>query len=424
MKKAISILLAVSLLLSLTISVHAISNTSQGIALTIPRESEEFLTSAVNPVVYFYAEFGFDVPHLTLINAETNQPVATMLDDGRFSVSGDDVQGDSVYSCKIAIDVSQAGEFSYYAVFERDGVTVTSNTVTIRVFAAFTQQDHDNIETVYNRVDRLMDSAEFRAMSTDGKAQALASLLYELETAGLIHSIILGSELHSFTHTSGLVSAVVFAPRDPMINGVPNGNDGGVTTAVPPTTTEPPIRNPRLPINAPCQCPECNGIISSVVNGICSDCENFLVSGCVENMCVQYSCSCRSNNDTRNEPSTTTEPTIATTPPNTGGIFPPDNSAVSDNGNNCGSAVTNDETTKIMPVRMGAIIDGENVTIGDALEVLKYLVGLQNVISSNGRDSRQWNAALITGGDTPMIGDALEILKHIAGMESMLGRKN
>jgi hypothetical protein len=65
-------------------------------------------------------------------------------------------------------------------------------------------------------------------------------------------------------------------------------------------------------------------------------------------------------------------------------------------------------------------VDSGKTTIGDALEVLKFLAGLPNVITSNGRDSRQWKAACITGGDKPVIGDALEILKKLAGLPSLV----
>ncbi|MCL2071304.1 MAG: hypothetical protein FWH07_03610 [Oscillospiraceae bacterium] len=61
-------------------------------------------------------------------------------------------------------------------------------------------------------------------------------------------------------------------------------------------------------------------------------------------------------------------------------------------------------------------------TIFDALEILKHLVGMDGVIKSGGRDSRAWNAALITAesqaSGTPTIFDVLEILKYLVGMES------
>jgi len=71
-------------------------------------------------------------------------------------------------------------------------------------------------------------------------------------------------------------------------------------------------------------------------------------------------------------------------------------------------------------VNKGAIVDGENVTINDALEILKFLAGLPNAITSNGENSRQWQAATITGGDKPTIHDALEILKKLAKLPNKI----
>ena len=65
-------------------------------------------------------------------------------------------------------------------------------------------------------------------------------------------------------------------------------------------------------------------------------------------------------------------------------------------------------------------VDGNGVVaIADALEILKYLAGMNSVVNQN--NTTAWNAARITGGATPAIGDVLEILKKLAGMTSMLG---
>jgi len=51
---------------------------------------------------------------------------------------------------------------------------------------------------------------------------------------------------------------------------------------------------------------------------------------------------------------------------------------------------------------------------------LKYLAKLNNVISENGKGSQQWQAAVITGGETPTIKDALEILKYLAKLPNIV----
>jgi len=77
------------------------------------------------------------------------------------------------------------------------------------------------------------------------------------------------------------------------------------------------------------------------------------------------------------------------------------------------------------PIGNGLIF-GNSTTpgIADALEIFKFLAGMDNVIHDNGKGSREWNASLITEtsrkANKPQIGDALEIFKMLAGMDSVL----
>jgi len=70
---------------------------------------------------------------------------------------------------------------------------------------------------------------------------------------------------------------------------------------------------------------------------------------------------------------------------------------------------------------LGNILGNATPSIGDALEIFKYLAGMSNVIDDGGKGSKAWNASLITGGSSPGIADALEIFKLLAGMDSLLG---
>jgi len=66
--------------------------------------------------------------------------------------------------------------------------------------------------------------------------------------------------------------------------------------------------------------------------------------------------------------------------------------------------------------------DNRNVSIGDALEILKYLAKMDSLV--NPANERSWNAALILpaskSAGKPVIGDALEILKKLAKMDSLV----
>jgi hypothetical protein len=70
-------------------------------------------------------------------------------------------------------------------------------------------------------------------------------------------------------------------------------------------------------------------------------------------------------------------------------------------------------------------INGDGtVGIGDALQILRFLVGLPNLITENGEGSNAWNAARITGGERPNIGDALAILRSLVGLPSEIDYAN
>jgi len=66
---------------------------------------------------------------------------------------------------------------------------------------------------------------------------------------------------------------------------------------------------------------------------------------------------------------------------------------------------------------VGRVLAGEP-TIEDALEILKYLAGMESVVSDG---NVAFYTACITGGAEPSIADVLEILKHLAGMSSVFG---
>ena len=60
-------------------------------------------------------------------------------------------------------------------------------------------------------------------------------------------------------------------------------------------------------------------------------------------------------------------------------------------------------------------------TIADALEILKFIVGMANKITRDGVGSNAWNAALIVSNTRPGVSDALEILKYLVYMPNRIG---
>jgi hypothetical protein len=69
----------------------------------------------------------------------------------------------------------------------------------------------------------------------------------------------------------------------------------------------------------------------------------------------------------------------------------------------------------------GDVVGNNTIDIGDALAILRYLVGLSSPLDA-GRGSRAWYAALITNpnAERPQIGDALAILRKLVNLPSVL----
>jgi hypothetical protein len=71
--------------------------------------------------------------------------------------------------------------------------------------------------------------------------------------------------------------------------------------------------------------------------------------------------------------------------------------------------------------RPGHVLGNSEISIADALEILKFLAGLNSMIIPN---SGSWNAALIVSQGTPSAADALEILKKAAGIDNAIDRNS
>jgi murein DD-endopeptidase MepM/ murein hydrolase activator NlpD len=161
------------------------------------------------------------------------------------------------------------------------------------------------------------------------------------------------------------------------------------TTTPPVTTTAPPTTTTALPI-----------------------CEGCGQSQC---MCVQPCDNCRRVQCICNIVTTSTT-TITTAPPTTTTTPPTTTSSITTTTSET-TTITPDTTTPPpvtteeppMPPFTPSIAEG-NPTIGDALEILKYLAGLPNDVNT-------------AGSRNPTIGDVLEVLKKLAGLPSVFEKR-
>jgi endoglucanase len=90
-------------------------------------------------------------------------------------------------------------------------------------------------------------------------------------------------------------------------------------------------------------------------------------------------------------------------------------------------AVTTTTASSTAPYRCGDVNGDGNISITDALEVLKYLAGLDNVMTTANRNvinQSAFDASRLLRGAVPTINDVLEILKKLAGLTSVIDSIN
>ncbi len=228
----------------------------------IPQPSDDIVLSASETeirkgtgtkTVYFYAQTELDVTSISLYDAESGDVAAAMLDDGNYSISGDDMQGDGVYSCKLTIDIAEKYDFTFVAKTAADGEDKVSNEVSVAVYESFSDDQKACVKEVKQAISALIDSEAFHALTMEEKAaqtQALLESLAENGTENKPFSLIdpdsicynEDSNVFTFAYPSGILSLVRLNGSKPGKKydtdpaGIPESNvtlDGPIASGVP-----------------------------------------------------------------------------------------------------------------------------------------------------------------------------------------------
>jgi len=170
--------------------------------------NREFLVSNENDVVYFYAEVDGNPISVELF--ENNNKVAEMRDDGLFSISGDDIENDGVFSARVEIDLSIESTLNFRAVANIDGENIISNRVSILVIAPFTQQELEDMETVRNALSNIRMSDTYLQLAPHQRAEVIIDKLTEFVAQGLVKDGSIrfneNENLVIFRHSSGVLA--------------------------------------------------------------------------------------------------------------------------------------------------------------------------------------------------------------------------
>ena len=208
--------------------------------LDLTCSSTHYFDDEEDTTTYFYAETDYEGESVTLVNAD-DLTEYTMLDDGKFSVSGDDLPYDGVYSAKIELDTNGATYenpkiLSFYAITE-DGVR--SKTISIKIVKRITDIQISEMNSVNEAINTLVESENYTLASFEEKSSMVYELLVNLSECGteeypysLIFpdSINFTGKTYVFKYSCGVLGGVSITDPFETVEGDVN-NDGTFTIA-------------------------------------------------------------------------------------------------------------------------------------------------------------------------------------------------
>ena len=168
----------------LDIAVKDPDQVSPGIAtdVTLSSSAKRLQVDSEEMSVLFTAETAANVDSISLMDASTNQEVAVLYDDGAATYPNDRdlYENDGVYSNYLDLSGNQVGDYSYYAQYTVNGKTYTSDTVTVRVYRQFTEQELADMQKITDTLNALINSEEYAALSVEKKVKALSDRINSL----------------------------------------------------------------------------------------------------------------------------------------------------------------------------------------------------------------------------------------------------
>lgn len=196
--------------------------TTSGMTLSLTANRDEVVIGENNQV-YFYAELKGAAQSVTLYNAKTKEALIQLKDDGQYSVSGDDLKDDSIFSGKYSVDMSVSQKMEFYAVAEVYGKTLISNTYSVNVVAGFSYEEIQQMEKVEESFQEEIFTPGFDSMSTEQKEQVTEEVLEDLGEQELIHPESVHYDqvtgAYTFTYASGALGIVVIKDWADNSNG-------------------------------------------------------------------------------------------------------------------------------------------------------------------------------------------------------------
>lgn len=190
--------------------------------VTVPKPALDLTVSDTNVViggyskyVYFHLESDSVLDNAYLYSSESGTKYP-MYDDGKYSFSGDDINDDNIYSCKIDANDLGKGIYNYYA----KGDSVSTDKVPLNVFNELTNNELSQMDEVNQDLFDVVDSSDFDNAELSTKKTLVSSRLDILKQNGLISSFAYNSfaKMYEFVYSSGILGGVILNDYNPQFN--------------------------------------------------------------------------------------------------------------------------------------------------------------------------------------------------------------
>lgn len=184
------------------------------------RNAEFFLDEANREVTFAVTCIKYHGDNVELVDTETNEVIAAMLDDGDFENSGDDLNNDGTWCAKLNFDNKSVGEYSYYArITDEDGQVYTTETLSVVIYQSF---DTTEFSEACQKVGELQNSEEFKAASFENKKIMASEWLCKMVDDGYIVKGTIEytqNGVFSWTYVVGNIEGYLWLPSDDNIIG-------------------------------------------------------------------------------------------------------------------------------------------------------------------------------------------------------------
>lgn len=108
------------------------------------------------------------------------QKVIELVDDGKYSSSGDDIPNDGVYSAKIVVNPQESTDYQYYVKAVNEEGVCQSNVVKISAYTSLMNADIADMDMVDKQLLSVLQSPEFSTYTLGEKQDKVYKLLLTL----------------------------------------------------------------------------------------------------------------------------------------------------------------------------------------------------------------------------------------------------